>query len=491
MIRAFLSSGLLYEDALHHNCVFVGRDAEGVPRFANQRGTYDQNGPGFKGDVSGSDKSIDLRLPSRPDLDWALVFEAPIDLMSYLTLHRKVTSNAVALCGLYEGALDTYLRDNPAIRQIALCLDADGPGQTAAEQFQTKYEKLGYTVKIKKPPRGSDWNEYLQQRSWQKERGGCLPRREQIRKTRPAIIKTRRNNHETNPDNPFYPGHHHGRGVSLLWLPGKKPLPARASSSTPSPWREYTYGEAEEPRINKVYQLSLSDDPSGIPTEDFVRNGRRYYLLDMTRKNEVGVDTKPHIETVTQASSTDDMETILQQLSAELEVTTEDGYTGTLQLDHTTVKVTVDGYATKTQALSASRNYPNLSEADVSPHSKKHRGERKDPDPGGCPMGQHGTDRRRGWDHHPLYRYRKLHRHQQLTLCHRLHRNRGLYRRGGQARLRCCDLYSDLRQHAGIRGNCQVLCESLRGEDSPLAGGAAIALTAGGVFVFQKIKKRR
>ena len=38
----------------------------------------------------------------------------------------------------------------------------------------------------------------------------------------------------------------------------------------------------------------------------------------------MGVDTKPHIETVTQASSTDDMETILQQLSAELEVTTDD-----------------------------------------------------------------------------------------------------------------------------------------------------------------------
>lgn len=170
VIRAFLNAGLLYEDALHHNCVFVGRDAEGVPRFANQRGTYDLNEPGFKGDVSGSDKRIGFRLPSRPDLDWTLVFEAPIDLMSYLTLHRQVTSNAVALCGLYEGALDTYLRDNPAIRQIALCLDADGPGQTAAEQFQSKYEKLGYTVKIKKPPRGKDWNEYLQQRSQQKER---------------------------------------------------------------------------------------------------------------------------------------------------------------------------------------------------------------------------------------------------------------------------------------------------------------------------------
>lgn len=37
-----------------------------------------------------------------------------------------------------------------------------------------------------------------------------------------------------------------------------------------------------------------------------------------------------------------------------------------LQLDRTTVKVTADGYATKSQALSACRTYPNLSNADVS-----------------------------------------------------------------------------------------------------------------------------
>ena len=89
-------------------------------------------------------------------------------------------------------------------------------------------------------------------------------------------------------------------------------------------------------------------------------------MKDMTRKNEVGVDTKLHTESVTKPSDTNDLEKILQQLDAELEVTTEDGYTGTLQLDHTTVKVAVDGYDTKTQALSASRSYPNLSEADVS-----------------------------------------------------------------------------------------------------------------------------
>ena len=49
-----------------------------------------------------------------------------------------------------------------------------------------------------------------------------------------------------------------------------------------------------------------------------------------------------------------------------MEFTTEDGYTGVLRLDHTSVQVTTDGYASKTTSLSATRTYPNLSEADVS-----------------------------------------------------------------------------------------------------------------------------
>lgn len=129
---------------------------------------------------------------------------------------------------------------------------------------------------------------------------------------------------------------------------------------------EYIGGDFDEPRIQKVYQLSLDDDPAKIPTEDFVRNGRLYYLLDMTRQDEVGVDTKSHIQTVTLPSKTNDMEKILQTLDAEIEATTEDGYTGTLHLDHTTVKVTTDGYATKTGTVSGSRTYSNLSDADLS-----------------------------------------------------------------------------------------------------------------------------
>ena len=159
--------------------------------------------------------------------------------------------------------------------------------------------------------------------------------------------------------------------LALVMAGSATALAAEApSGQTPSYYpisvEEYTYGPLDELRINKVYQLSLADDPSLIPTEDFTRNGRHYYLLDMTRQDEVGVDIQTHTETVTQPSDTNSLEKILQRLDAEMEVTTEDGYVGILRLDHTSVQVTTDGYASKTTALSASRSYPNLSEADVS-----------------------------------------------------------------------------------------------------------------------------
>ena len=170
VIRQFMNSGLLYEDAVHHNCVFVGRDESGQAKYAGLRGTYDLDSPGFKGDATGSDKNTGFSLPHDPQSDLVLVFEAPIDLMSYLTLHRD-TTNAVALCGLYDGALQTYLQAHPEIRRIALCLDADKPGQKAAQQLQEKYQLQGYAVTVEKPRCGKDWNEYLQRKICSRERG--------------------------------------------------------------------------------------------------------------------------------------------------------------------------------------------------------------------------------------------------------------------------------------------------------------------------------
>ena len=96
VIRQFLNAGLLYEDAVHHNCVFVGKNSAGQAKYAGLRGTYDLDCPGFKGDAPGSDKNTGFSLPHDSRSDLVLVFEAPIDLMSYLTRHRD-TTNAVAL----------------------------------------------------------------------------------------------------------------------------------------------------------------------------------------------------------------------------------------------------------------------------------------------------------------------------------------------------------------------------------------------------------
>ena len=60
------------------------------------------------------------------------MFEAPIDLMSFCTLHRQVRSNAVALCGLYQATtmdctkkFRNFWRSSFTIRKISdmLCLE--------------------------------------------------------------------------------------------------------------------------------------------------------------------------------------------------------------------------------------------------------------------------------------------------------------------------------------------------------------------------------
>ena len=83
IVEAFLLSGDVYEDEEHHNVVFVGRDRNGIPRYASCRGTNKK----FRKDVLESDKSYGF---SHEGTDHRLfVFEAPIDLMSFISLYSK------------------------------------------------------------------------------------------------------------------------------------------------------------------------------------------------------------------------------------------------------------------------------------------------------------------------------------------------------------------------------------------------------------------
>lgn len=119
-------------------------------------------------------------------------------------------------------------------------------------------------------------------------------------------------------------------------------------------------------RLEKVYYLTANDDPASIPTADFDREGRSYTLLDLLKTDQTETDSKDHIEVLTLNTETKDMAEILKLLEPELEVTTEDGYTGVLTLDHTSIKVEAAGYNSRSYDVSASRTYPNLSDADTS-----------------------------------------------------------------------------------------------------------------------------
>lgn len=126
------------------------------------------------------------------------------------------------------------------------------------------------------------------------------------------------------------------------------------------------YMEGDRPRLNKIYTLAASDDPALIPSSDFERDGKTYTLLDMTRQDNTQINTRAYIETVTLSSKTKNMEKIIAMLEASMEVATEDGYTGTLTLDTENIKVETAGYGSSSRTITATRSYPNLSDADIS-----------------------------------------------------------------------------------------------------------------------------
>ena len=118
-------------------------------------------------------------------------------------------------------------------------------------------------------------------------------------------------------------------------------------------------------RLEKVYYLTTRDDPAAIPTEDFDREGRHYTLLDVLKTDMSETDVKDYAEVITLDSDTKDVGEIIKTLEPELEVVTEDGYNGILKPDYTTITAEAAGYKTSSWTVSASRTYPNLSDADI------------------------------------------------------------------------------------------------------------------------------
>ena len=161
--------GALFEDEEYHNCVFIGKDEDGTPRFGSLRSTTTD----FKRDLDGSDKRYSFKICPNDGADTVHLFEAVIDLMSYITLAVKAhdewyNDDFLSLGGVYATdnkqdiplALNAYIESHPNLKTVYLHFDNDEIGRKATEQVKAALHDR-YEVIDEPPKSGKDYNDYL------------------------------------------------------------------------------------------------------------------------------------------------------------------------------------------------------------------------------------------------------------------------------------------------------------------------------------------
>ena len=160
IISHFAKQHTLYEDKEHHNAVFVGVDENGVPRQASKRST-NSYGNSFRITCQGSDTRYSFA--HFGESKKLYVFEAPIDMMSFLTLYPKdwQKHSCIAMNGVYENAVLTALKNHSNLSEIILCVDNDEGGIEAVDRLRDILNENGYSNVKRLAPPYKDWNEVL------------------------------------------------------------------------------------------------------------------------------------------------------------------------------------------------------------------------------------------------------------------------------------------------------------------------------------------
>ena len=162
IIHTFTHEGLLYEDAVNHNVCFVGKDDTGTVRHLHKRATNPLSD--FKGNITGSDADYAFHYTGKSDRLY--VFEAPIDLLAFLTLYPAgwQEHSYVALCSTADRAALRMLKDHPQLKQVYLCLDHDSAGIEGAYRIADSIHSLGEYQVYRLFPEHKDWDEDLKAR---------------------------------------------------------------------------------------------------------------------------------------------------------------------------------------------------------------------------------------------------------------------------------------------------------------------------------------
>ena len=171
IIKECIDEGLLYESLPYRNCIFLGYDEAGKAAYACYRAT---TGERIMGEAAGSDKKYAFRINRAGNT--LHVFESAIDLLSYATIMKMRTGEwraepMLSLGGVYAPstnsgqsklpiALENMTQNQTQINTIALHLDNDFAGRSAASAITTQLEGR-YVIRDEPPPVGKDCNDFL------------------------------------------------------------------------------------------------------------------------------------------------------------------------------------------------------------------------------------------------------------------------------------------------------------------------------------------
>lgn len=124
--------------------------------------------------------------------------------------------------------------------------------------------------------------------------------------------------------------------------------------------------EDEVPIMEKIYVLPKSQDANSIPREAFEESETIFHFVKITGEDQSEEERKEHVQQVTIHTDTNDIQKVIAEFSPVLEVSTEDGFSGELEIDYTTLEISASGYQKENAAISENRTYPNLMSADTS-----------------------------------------------------------------------------------------------------------------------------
>ncbi|MCM1508580.1 MAG: DUF3991 and toprim domain-containing protein [Ruminococcus flavefaciens] len=160
IISYFAKNRTLYEEAQYHNAVFVGLDENGVPRQAHKRSTTTLR-KSFRMTCEGSDTKYSFSYFGKSEK--MFVFEAPIDMLSFLTLYPQnwQKHSYIALNGVYENAMLRALETHKNLSEVILCLDNDEGGIEAVDRLSDILREKNYRNIARISPKMKDWNEVL------------------------------------------------------------------------------------------------------------------------------------------------------------------------------------------------------------------------------------------------------------------------------------------------------------------------------------------